>query len=168
MVIVCAAGIPGGLAMLGTVPADIAQYYYHLIVVAQKQAYIYGLTDLGMTDDHFKSLLTLLIGAMADIEEADKTVTELFSKEASQNVIGMALGKSLNKTVLQIALALSYRLTGKAVFKSVWKAIPVIGGVVSGSITLATFLPMCNKLKDRLHDSVEKRGTADLSRGVVR
>jgi hypothetical protein len=42
--------------MLATVPADIAQYYYHLIVAAQKIAYIYGMADLGVTDDNLKSL----------------------------------------------------------------------------------------------------------------
>jgi hypothetical protein len=150
-----AAGIPGGLTMLATVPADIAQYYYHIIVVAQKLAYIYGLSDLGMVDDNFKSLLTLFMGVMADIEDADKTVTELFSSQVSKDIITLSLGKAFNKTILKIAVALSYRLTGKSVFKSVWKAIPIIGGVVSGGITLFTFMPMCNKLKDRLHKSTE-------------
>lgn len=31
-----AAGIPGGFAMLGTVPADLTQYYYHVVIIAQK------------------------------------------------------------------------------------------------------------------------------------
>jgi hypothetical protein len=35
-------GLPGGLAMLGTIPVDLAQYYYNLVVTAQKLAYIYG------------------------------------------------------------------------------------------------------------------------------
>lgn len=150
-----ATGIPGGLAVLAAVPADIAQYYYHIIVVAQKLAYIYGLADLGMVNDNFKSLLTLFMGVMADIEDADKTVTELFSAQVSKDIIVFSLGKTFNKTIIKIAVALSYRLTGKTVFKSVWKAIPIIGGVVSGGITLFTFMPMCNKLKDRLHKSTE-------------
>jgi hypothetical protein len=150
-----AAGIPGGLAMLATVPADIAQYYWHVIVSAQKLAYIYGLKDLAMAEDHFKSLLTLLIGAMCGIEEADKTVTQLYSAQVSQEIALMTVVKSMNKTVLKVAVALAYRLTGKTVFKSVWKAIPIIGGVVSGGITLFTFRPMCDKLRSKLHDSVK-------------
>jgi hypothetical protein len=71
-----AAGIPGGLAMLATIPADIAQYYYHLIVVAQKIGYIYGFADFGLSDDNLKSLVTLLIGVMADDEDASKTIKE--------------------------------------------------------------------------------------------
>jgi hypothetical protein len=150
-----ATGIPGGLTMLATVPADIAQYYYHVIVVAQKLAYIYGVSDLGMVDDDFKSLLTLFMGVMTEVEDADKTITELFSSQVSKDVIKLTLGKAFNKTILKIAVALSYRLTGKTVFKSVWKAIPIVGGVVSGGLTLFTFMPMCNKLKDRLHKSTE-------------
>ena len=41
-----AAGIPGGFAMLGTIPADLAQYYYHVVVISQKLGYIYGWPDL--------------------------------------------------------------------------------------------------------------------------
>ncbi|MDR2494693.1 MAG: hypothetical protein LBD24_05655 [Spirochaetaceae bacterium] len=150
-----ATGIPGGLVMLATVPADIAQYYYHVIVVAQKLAYTYGFLEMPLVDDNFKSLITLLLGVMADIEDANVTVTELYASQVSKEVAAMAAGKAFNKTVLKVAVALSYRLTGKSVFKSIWKAIPIIGGVVSGGITLCTFLPMCNNLKARLHRSTE-------------
>lgn len=34
------AGIPGGLAMVGTVPADLVQYMGHMLRIAQKLAYI--------------------------------------------------------------------------------------------------------------------------------
>ncbi len=34
--------------------------------------------------------------------------------------------------------------------KGVSKVIPFIGGVISGGITLATYAPMCLKLKDYL------------------
>jgi hypothetical protein len=162
-----ATGIPGGLTMLATVPADIAQYYYHVIVVAQKLAYIYGFADLEIVSDNFKSLLTLLIGVMADIEDADKTVTEIFAAQVSKDMTAIALGKVFNKTIIRIAIALSYRLTGKSLFKSIWKAIPIVGGLVSGGITLFTFHPMCNNLKDRLHSSTETI-TRNLSTKLLR
>jgi hypothetical protein len=162
-----AAGIPGGLTVLATVPVDIAQYYYHVIVVAQKLAYIYGFSEIGLVDDYFKSLVTLLIGVMVNIDEADKTVTEIYSAQVSKEAMAITLGKALNKGMLRIAAALSYRLTGKTVFKSIWKVIPIIGGVVSGRITLFTFLPMCNNLKARLHKSTETV-TKELSKRVLR
>lgn len=36
------AGIPGGFAMAGTIPADLVQYFAHVMRVKQKLAYIYG------------------------------------------------------------------------------------------------------------------------------
>ena len=35
-------GIPGGLALLATIPADLANYYYHIVSVGQKLGYLYG------------------------------------------------------------------------------------------------------------------------------
>lgn len=37
-----AAGAPGGVAMVGTVPADLAQYFAHVMRIEQKLAYLYG------------------------------------------------------------------------------------------------------------------------------
>jgi hypothetical protein len=34
------------------------------------------------------------------------------------------------------------------------KSIPVVGGVVGGSITFATFKPCCYRLKDALKDTI--------------
>jgi hypothetical protein len=149
------AGIPGGLTMLATVPADIAQYYYHLIVVAQKIAYIYGMADLGISDDNLKSLITLLIGVMADNEDADKTINALYSEQFKKSAGTLVIGKAFNKIIMQIAVSISYILTGKTVLKSIFKVIPLLGGVVSGGITLFSFKPMCNKLKERMHKSTE-------------
>jgi hypothetical protein len=150
-----ATGIPGGLAMLATIPADIAQYYYHLIIVAQKIGYIYGFADFGLSDDNLKSLVTLLIGVMADDEDASKTIKEIYSEQFKKGTTALVLGKTFNKIILKIAVTISYLLTGKTVLKSVFKVIPILGGVVSGGITLFSFKPMCDKLKDRMHNSTE-------------
>lgn len=49
-----ASGIPGGLAMIGTIPADMIQFTAHQLRIAQKLAYLYGWTELfgegGMDD----------------------------------------------------------------------------------------------------------------------
>lgn len=61
-----AAGIPGGLAMLGTVPADLAQYYWHYLVMAQKLAYVYGWPDLRDENNNLgeqaQAIMTLFVG----------------------------------------------------------------------------------------------------------
>lgn len=41
-----AAGLPGGLAMVGTVPADLIQYFGHILRILQKLAYLYGWQNL--------------------------------------------------------------------------------------------------------------------------
>jgi hypothetical protein len=68
---------------------------------------------------------------------------------------------------MRIAIALSYHITGKTVFKSIWKVIPIVGGLVSGGITLFTFFPMCNNLKNRLHRSTETI-TKEISSAVIK
>jgi hypothetical protein len=60
-----------------------------------------------------------------------------------------------SRAVMRVAIALSSVLAGKTISKSVFKAIPIVGGIISGGITLFTFQPMCNKLKKRLHKSAE-------------
>jgi hypothetical protein len=65
------------------------------------------------------------------------------------------VGKAFNKIIMQIAVSISYILTGKTLLKSVFKVIPLLGGVVSGGITLFSFRPMCSKLKERMHESTE-------------
>jgi hypothetical protein len=45
-----AAGIPGGAAMAATVPADLVQFWMHLLRVLQKLSYLYGWGDLVSLD----------------------------------------------------------------------------------------------------------------------
>ncbi len=41
-----AAGIPGGYAMIATIPADIIQYYGVALRFAQEMVYLYGGADI--------------------------------------------------------------------------------------------------------------------------
>ncbi|WP_218714078.1 hypothetical protein [Arthrobacter sp. BF1] len=60
------AGIPRGLAMIGTVPANLAQYMWHMLRIAQKLAYIYSWPDLFADDGD-------------DVDEATETMLILSS-----------------------------------------------------------------------------------------
>lgn len=40
------AGLPGGFAMVGTIPADVAQYFGHVLRILQKLVYLYGCEEL--------------------------------------------------------------------------------------------------------------------------
>lgn len=158
-----AAGIPGGLALFGTVPADLAQYYFHVIVLAQKLGYIYGWSDLQEEDGSFsegaKNVLTVFVGVMFGAQAANEALTALsksFATQVAKRVSQMALTKtSLYPVIKQIGKWLGVKIT-KAVFsKGLSKIIPVIGGFLSGGITLATFRPMANKLRNELKTEME-------------
>ena len=60
------AGIPGGLAMIGTIPADLVNYFAHVLRIEQKLAYIYGwssLLDEGIiSQDDFDAKKAALLG----------------------------------------------------------------------------------------------------------
>ena len=82
------AGMPGGLAMLGTLPADMAQYYFHVLVIAQKLGYIYGWPDLqdedGNISEGARNILTLFVGVMFGAQAANKALSEVAKRLAMQ------------------------------------------------------------------------------------
>ncbi|MDR0562510.1 MAG: hypothetical protein LBG73_07450 [Spirochaetaceae bacterium] len=156
------AGLPGGIAMAGTIPADLAQYYWHVIVIAQKLAYIYGWPDLhGEDNDDYLSMLTILIGIMSGAKEASevfKPLCESISKEAaSKKLPKIMLAKvGVPQIVKQVAIRLGANLAKQGLSKGITKIIPILGGAISGAVTIATYLPMANTLKDALRVDIIK------------
>ncbi|MDR2397854.1 MAG: hypothetical protein LBD74_03730 [Spirochaetaceae bacterium] len=160
------AGLPGGIAMAGTIPADLAQYYYHVIVIAQKLAYIYGWPDLqvdsqGETDrEAFLSVLTIFIGIMSGAKEANSALqpmTDILRKESTRKLPVIALAKiGLPQIAKQVAKVLGANLAKQGLAKGIGKIVPLIGGAISGAVTIATFLPMANTLRDELQNQVIK------------
>lgn len=152
------AGIPGGFAMLGTIPADLAQYIAHMLRVAQKLAYIYSWPDLFGDDDQMdettEGILTLFIGVMFGLQLAQTGVTRLSTIIAAQVVRRLpqqALTQGLVYPIVKkVAGLLGTRMTKKIFAGGISKAIPVVGAVVSGGLTLGTFLPMSQKLQKHL------------------
>ena len=155
-----AAGIPGGFAMLGTVPADLAQYYYHVVIIAQKLGYIYGWPNLLDEKQQFsetsRNILTLFVGVMLGAGAASKAVTEIGKKLATQ-VAKRLPQQALTKTVYypiikQIGKWISMKVTKETFAKGASKVVPVLGGVLSGGLTFITFKPMANKLQKQLKE----------------
>lgn len=154
-----AAGIPGGFAMAGTVPADMIQYFAHILRITQKLAYLYGWDELFYAteeeiDDETRNLLILFIGVMfgaSGASDAVAKVSETVAQAVARRLPQQALTKgTVYPIVKKIATYLGIKMTREIFGKGVSKAIPIIGGVVSGGITLATFAPMSLKLKDYL------------------
>jgi hypothetical protein len=152
-------GLPGGVAILGTMPVDVAQYYFHALKAAQKLAYVYGYPDLdeGASDD-FATMMTLFVGVMFGVEAASagiKTVSKMFAQATVKRLSSMALTKTtVYPMVKQIAKMLGIRLTKQIFAKGVGKIIPIVGGVVSGGLTAAVFLPSAYKLKNTLREDM--------------
>lgn len=157
-----ALGVPGGVAMVATLPTDIAQYYGYMLRAIQKLLYLYGFPEINVEngvniDDETMNLITLCLGVMYGVE----------GSVASIKVLSNALGKGVEKKLLQKALTkgtfypivkkisrwFSVCMT-KQVFAGFFrKAIPVVGGVVGGGITYLSFKPCCDNLKKSLQDT---------------
>lgn len=154
-----AAGIPGGFAMIATVPADMAQYIGHMLRISQKLAYIYSWPDLFVgdgdeIDEATEGILTLFVGVMVGVQVAQSGVTKVAGMIAAQ-VVNKLPQQALTKGVIyplvkKVAGFLGVSMTKKLFASGVAKAIPVIGAVVSGSLTLATFYPMSRRLQKHL------------------
>lgn len=152
------AGIPGGLAMMASIPADLAQYYYHVLVIAQKLCYIYGWPDLrdenGEIGEGARGVLTIFVGVMLGAQAANKVVGDLakrFAGQVARRLPQQALTKGfIYPIVKQIAKWIGVKMTKDIFAKGLSKAIPIIGGVSSGAITFATFKPMAKKLQKEL------------------
>ena len=157
-----AAGIPGGPAMAATMPADIAQYYWHVLVVAQKLGYLYGWPDLlddkGQITEGTRNVLTLFVGVMFGAQAASKLVGEIakrVSLQAAKRLPQQALTKTIYYPVVkQVAKWIGVKMTKDTFGKSVGKAIPILGGVLSGAITAFSFKPMAEKLQKHLREEM--------------
>ncbi|MFG2175789.1 hypothetical protein ACGFMO_31235 [Streptomyces niveus] len=154
-----AAGIPGFIALPATVPADVAQYVAHMLRIAQKLAYLYSWPDLFSVDnddldDATKGVLTLFFGVMFGTQSANAAVGKvagMMSEQVAKKLPQKALTKGVVYPIVKkIAGYLGVEMTKQTFAKSVSKAIPLVGAVVSGGLTFATFRPMSRRLKTHL------------------
>lgn len=153
-----AAGIPGGLAMAGTIPADMIQYTAHLLRIMQKLAYLYGWPEIDTQetdlDQETASLLTLFTGVMFGIEAANRAINSIAihaAQQVAKKVARQALTKgTIYPIVKKVAVTLGFRMTKEIFAKSVSKIVPVVGAITSGTLTYATYRPMAYRLKDHL------------------
>lgn len=153
------AGVPGGLAMIGTVPADLAQYMGHMLRVAQKLAYIYSWPDLFADaeddiDEATESMLILFVGVMFGVQLAQGGVAKVANMIAA-NVAKKLPQQALTQGIIypivkKVAGHLGVKMTKNIFANGIAKAIPVVGAVLSGGLTLGTFLPMAKRLQKHL------------------
>ena len=156
-------GTPGGAAMAATIPADIAQYYGCMLRVAQKLLYLYGFPQIEYKeneqafDTETMNQIILCMGVMFGVANAKNGLLAI-AKALGTGVEKQLVKKALTKgTIYPIVKSVSkwfgVKMT-KEVFAGFFKkAIPLVGGVIGGGLTYATFKPCCEKLKNVLEDT---------------
>ena len=157
-----AAGIPGGLAMAATIPADMLQFFGMSLRLAQELSYLYGADDLwsnGEVDDEkIKNQLILYCGVMFGVSGAVSGVRVL-STQIAKTALKKIPQKALTKTfwypiIKKTCSFVGYTLTKKTFASGVSKAIPVFGGVISGTINFASMMPMAKRLNETLDKAI--------------
>ena len=164
-------GIPGGAALAATVPADLAQYFAHVMRVEQKLAYVYGwqtfLNDDDEVDDETVMQLIVLMGVMLGVGGAASSISKFAANVAQPGVVNTIQRQALTKTtfypIMQKVLRLvGVKLTKQTFAKTVGKVVPVIGGAVSGGLTYASFKPGAERLRQYLR-ALPTSGVSDVS-----
>lgn len=155
------AGIPGGLAMAATIPADVMQFFGMALRLAQELSYLYGGGDLwvdGQIDDEkVKSQLIMYCGVMFGVSGAVSGVRVL-STQIAKTTLKKLPQKALTKTfwypmIKQIGKAIGVKVTKTTFAQGLSKAIPVVGGVISGGLNFASMMPMAKRLSNTLDEA---------------
>ena len=152
------AGLPGGLAMAVTIPADVAQFYAFSLKLAQELGYIYGYDDLWASrnelSEEAKNTLLLYLGVMLGVNSAGALLRAggvSVAKHVMKTVPQKALSKTLWYPILEKILKIfGVSLTKGGFAKGMGKVIPILGGIVSGGLTYTTMKPMGKSLQREL------------------
>lgn len=151
-------GFPGGFTMVASIPADVLQNFAFSLRLAQQIAYAYGFDDIFVEDQltkESKTILVLFLGIMF-MANGSGAILRAISPNVGKYVGTQVAAKPLMKTVWYPALKkIVPVITGKTLTKPalkgfITKSIPVIGGITSAGINVATMVPMANRLKAEL------------------
>lgn len=157
-----AAGLPGGLAMAATIPADTLQFFGVALRLSQELAYMFGYRDFWDDEEldleRVRSELILFLGVMFGVGGAASTL-KLVSSKMAQQALKKLPQKALTKTfyypiVKKVAALIGVKMTKDTFAKGVSKVIPVVGGVVSGGLTFTSMTKMGNRLRNTMYDSL--------------
>lgn len=172
-----ALGMPGGAAMIATVPSDMIQYYGFMLRAAQKLLYLYGFPQIDVDeknsvfDSETLNMLTLCMGVMFGVSGANqalRVVANALAKGVEKKLLQKALTKgTIYPMVKSIAKWFGQNMTKKVFAGFFKKAIPVLGGLIGGGITYLSFGPCCEKLRDTLHDTILSNPNASVDESEV-
>ncbi|MDE2820969.1 MAG: hypothetical protein OXT68_03780 [Chloroflexota bacterium] len=151
-------GIPGGLALALTFPADTVNFIWHAVVLAQKLAYLYVWPDLlqedSEIDEETQYRIVLLVGSMLGIGEANQLLTRIAKKFAGVVVHKLpkyALTKTAYYPIVKTVLKwVGIKLTKQSYAKGVSKLIPLASGAIGAGMTSVALRRMARNLKNHL------------------
>lgn len=152
------AGVPGGLIGLGTIPADIMQFVAHSLRMAQELAYLYGwpsfADESGAMDDDALYELILLLGSAMQVEGTALTLAQVaddISQAGAQESLRQLLGEDeWYLPIKKVLSAMGTAATQGTFVEVVSRGIPLLSGLITGSLTYATFRPAATALKQLL------------------
>ncbi|TVQ87641.1 MAG: hypothetical protein EA397_17910 [Deltaproteobacteria bacterium] len=153
-----AAGLPGGLVLAATIPADLAQYFAQVLILVQKLAYLYGwpslMDDDKRLDDETRLYVTLFVGVAMGSEVANAAIGKVaqeFAKQVAHRLPREALTKyAIYNLIKQVGKWIGVRITKDRFAKGLSKAVPLLGGALSGGLSWVTFSAMANRLDAHL------------------
>src|SRR6266699_3619297 len=155
-----ASGLPGGWWIAGTVPVDLTQFFWHSFVMLQKLAYLYGWPELFSEDseleldDETLLILTVFVGAMLGAESAAKVLSDIAERAATQVLKRLpreTLTKlGLNRLAREVAKSIGIKLTEDSFARYLSRIVPILGGIISGTVTWISFSLMTSRLAAHL------------------
>lgn len=153
-----AMGFPGGFSVFAAIPADLIQFFSHVLRIVQKLIYLYGWPDLNLDsdgmDDETQNRLILFLGMMFGVNGAASVVRELSAPVAShiaKRLPQQALTKGMIYPIVKkVATILGTRMTKDVFAKGVAKVIPVISSAINGGMTYFTFKHMARHFRKHL------------------
>lgn len=157
-----AAGLPGGFAILGTLPADTIQMYAMTLKMAQELSYLYGAEDIWIADREVdteaEDKLIVYLGAMLGVNTAasatrliSNTLTKVLLEQTTQQAVHQGILHQVAKKVLK---TIGVKSSKKGVSSGMAKLIPIAGGLFSGGLTYFGVKPMGFKLNEVLKEGV--------------
>ena len=156
-----ASGLPGGWWIAGAVPADLTQFSWHVLVILQKLAYLYGWPELFSEDseleldDESLLILTVFVGVMLGAESAAKVLGEMAERAAAQAVKRLPRETLTKWGVYRlarevVARRIGIKLTEDSFARYLSRIVPILGGIISGTVTWITFSLMTSRLAAHL------------------
>lgn len=145
-------------AAVGAATVDITSYFAFILRVVQQLAYLYGFHEFELNEDSVDAetmnYIMIFLGVMFGVQGAASFLEKLaniMSKHVTKTLAKKALTKgTIYPIVKQIATKIGIRITKQIFADTIASAIPIVGSVLSSTLTYAMFKPGCMKLRKNL------------------